>query len=157
MSRFRPDDGDVERQASDAGFPLDGVHLGRSAHGPRGLGNDLWAAGILFVNEDPSLSDPDGGWCPQWHRRIRNGQISAGRDRVVRLTYREHILATAENQDDARMLARRLPRPSAVRQQDDGQWAVVQLLPARWEPTRSNVVEGQLVPSGGGSRRRAFG
>ena len=82
--------------------------------------------------------------------------ISAG-DRVVRLTYREHVLATADSQEDARVLARHLPRPSAVRETDDGQWAVVQLLPARWEPARSDVVDGVVTASGGGSRRRAFG
>lgn len=75
----------------------------------------------------------------------------------MRLTYREHVLATADSEDDARVQARHLPRPSAVRQQNDGTWVVVQLLPARWEPSRAGVVDGVVTAGAGGSRRRSYG
>ncbi len=51
-----------------------------------------------------------------------------------KVTYRTKILARAATRDDARVLARTLPRPSSIRQLDDGSWAVVQLLPTPWEP-----------------------
>ena len=73
------------------------------------------------------------------------------------LTYREHALGVAATEDEARVMARHLPRPSAVRQQADGTWAVLQLLPARWEPTRSDVVAGVVTAGSGGSRRRSYG
>ena len=50
------------------------------------------------------------------------------------MTFSEKVLATADDRDDARELARSLPRPNMVRQADDGSWMVLQLLPAKWVP-----------------------
>ncbi|MEM9204463.1 MAG: hypothetical protein AAGC53_22715 [Actinomycetota bacterium] len=74
----------------------------------------------------------------------------------MHLTYREHVLGTAATEQEARVMARHLPRPSAVRETEDGQWNVVQLLPAKWEPSRSSVVNGTVTASAGGSRRRSY-
>lgn len=50
------------------------------------------------------------------------------------MTYHEKVLAMADDRDEARRIARTLPRPNAVRQVDVGKWAVVKLLPTKWSP-----------------------
>ena len=52
------------------------------------------------------------------------------------MSYSDKVLATAATRDEARALARTLPRPSSVRQTDGGEWIVVQLLPAKWSPAQ---------------------
>ncbi len=50
------------------------------------------------------------------------------------MTYREEVLATADSHEEARMLARTLPRPRLVRLGEDRRWSVIRLRPAQWEP-----------------------
>jgi hypothetical protein len=113
-----------------------------------------WVLRLIVINRDRrwSMTEP-----------IAGGELLAATptsnstgDRIVGLTYREHVLAQAETEEEARVMARHLPRPSAIRRHDDGQWVVVQLLPARWEPTRSDVVAGVVTAGSGGSRRRSY-
>lgn len=56
------------------------------------------------------------------------------------MTYSEKVLATAATRDEARAKARTLPRPSSVRQDENGGWMVVQLLPSTWTPARVTKV-----------------
>lgn len=59
------------------------------------------------------------------------------------MSYEERIMASALDYDSACRLARTLPRPSTIRQDDDGVWRVVRLLPAGWEPTAEHGVRAE--------------
>ena len=62
------------------------------------------------------------------------------------MPYEERIMASAPDYASACRLARTLPRPSTIREDECGIWRVVRLLPAGWQPDAEHgVTTGDLV------------